>query len=814
MMSKRLSETLAKVAHRTTGYKALVEQPQVAPQPPAGDEDPEAQADSQPTDDLTVDGDQQPSAEQPMAPEAGADTTDVDQPPVGGTQGDPADMPQEPTQPFQNNGRDKLNVDGTPKPSPSRYRQPGPGDQKAIQRFLKENPRATDDELHSFLRSLGIDPQEGEKVVMKLARQKAEAVIPQSARDAVQLFLAEGPCDTRAVNKPWRTPDGPKKFAVCGKDGDQTKLVRFGDPNLEIKRDDPARRKNFRARHGCDTPGPKTKAKYWACKTWESKRRVSDVVESIVGLFLHERRDQIPGGRGDKLDERDVDPEQLRMGIEVELEHTKEREIAKEIALDHLKEDPEYYTKLKKVHKDVAEADETFRRAERGRHSGDSDAHLSFHVQLRRQGPDAIKAHFQQLASKLIRAHQAHQDANARFTAHAISSNAPSPNWSAINDSQSGLTKAAEVLRNARVEFESEVDHHNRAGGGPAHPALHLHRGDDSVESHMNTLGYLHGMSRPPAVDRSRRGQHFTFIKSQNADPPFDFGGVDDLARSIRHHYKGANPDVTKTGNTALLHVRLPEAPPPLRRVRESTGSSAQIITDDAPEPSGLSGEDDDVEPKLATLLRNIDLPVVRHEDAKTGESRVSCGVFLPLPFDLARQFPKMLGGKSTDDSPPHVTVLYVGKITPAEYTGMVNVVQRVISTYQPFFIDMSGANVFDDAEDYDTLYAVVNSRTFRAFGSVVYPTIHVLHAELRKALEDAGINVEHTYGRRDGKGLPAERFTPHATIARVPKGEQCLVRPPSGSWFVLDVECWGYERVQLQLGKTAIDQPAYRGYG
>ena len=47
--------------------------------------------------------------------------------------------------------------------------------------------------------------------------------------------------------------------------------VNFGDPNMEIKRDDPGRRKNFRARHNCANPGPKTKARYWSCKMWSKK---------------------------------------------------------------------------------------------------------------------------------------------------------------------------------------------------------------------------------------------------------------------------------------------------------------------------------------------------------------------------------------------------------------------------------------------------------------------------------------------------------------------------------------------------------------
>ena len=72
------------------------------------------------------------------------------------------------------------------------------------------------------------------------------------------------------LNKPFRTPDGPKKFAVYTKNGSgKVVIVRFGDPNMEIKRDNPKRRKSFRARHKCDTaPGPKWKARYWSCKMW------------------------------------------------------------------------------------------------------------------------------------------------------------------------------------------------------------------------------------------------------------------------------------------------------------------------------------------------------------------------------------------------------------------------------------------------------------------------------------------------------------------------------------------------------------------
>ena len=77
------------------------------------------------------------------------------------------------------------------------------------------------------------------------------------------------------LNDPIR--GGSKKFYVYVKDGDKVKKVSFGDTTgLSIKRDDPARRKSFRARHNCDNPGPKTKARYWSCYQWRANAPVDN----------------------------------------------------------------------------------------------------------------------------------------------------------------------------------------------------------------------------------------------------------------------------------------------------------------------------------------------------------------------------------------------------------------------------------------------------------------------------------------------------------------------------------------------------------
>ena len=80
------------------------------------------------------------------------------------------------------------------------------------------------------------------------------------------------------LNDPIRTSENPnKKFKVYVKNAEgNVVVVRFGDPKMSIKRDDPERRKNFRSRHGCDNPGPKWKAKYWSCYQWRAGAKVDN----------------------------------------------------------------------------------------------------------------------------------------------------------------------------------------------------------------------------------------------------------------------------------------------------------------------------------------------------------------------------------------------------------------------------------------------------------------------------------------------------------------------------------------------------------
>ena len=81
------------------------------------------------------------------------------------------------------------------------------------------------------------------------------------------LFEAEYQGRKVKLNKPMQ--GDVKKFKVYVKNpkGNVVK-VNFGDPNMRIKKSNPARRRSFRARHNCDNPGPRTKARYWSCRKW------------------------------------------------------------------------------------------------------------------------------------------------------------------------------------------------------------------------------------------------------------------------------------------------------------------------------------------------------------------------------------------------------------------------------------------------------------------------------------------------------------------------------------------------------------------
>ena len=114
----------------------------------------------------------------------------------------------------------------------------------------------------------------------------------KKAQAAIEATYSEA--ETKTLNKPFRLPSGSKKkFGVYVKSPKgNVIMVKFGDPNMEIKRDDPDNRKSFRARHHCDTnPGPKWKARYWSCRMWEGGKSVTQVTKGSIEEEIHDQEE-------------------------------------------------------------------------------------------------------------------------------------------------------------------------------------------------------------------------------------------------------------------------------------------------------------------------------------------------------------------------------------------------------------------------------------------------------------------------------------------------------------------------------------------
>jgi len=89
------------------------------------------------------------------------------------------------------------------------------------------------------------------------------------------LFEAKHKGKNVKLNSPFRTPGGPKKFAVYVKTPKGTiKKVTFGDPNLKVRNRNPKAAKSFRARHKCDQKKDRTTAGYWSCNVGRHAKKL------------------------------------------------------------------------------------------------------------------------------------------------------------------------------------------------------------------------------------------------------------------------------------------------------------------------------------------------------------------------------------------------------------------------------------------------------------------------------------------------------------------------------------------------------------
>lgn len=151
---------------------------------------------------------------------------------------------------------DKGPATGTPKKN---YMDKGP----AIPPAVKENYPQIGDGIYLELDDVLIETE-----IVDETDDGYIIFMDQTAEDFIN-SITEAEYQGRDVqlNKPMAGDVAKSKVYVKGPSGRVVK-VNFGDKNMTIKKNIPARRKSFRARHRCETPGPKHKARYWSCKAW------------------------------------------------------------------------------------------------------------------------------------------------------------------------------------------------------------------------------------------------------------------------------------------------------------------------------------------------------------------------------------------------------------------------------------------------------------------------------------------------------------------------------------------------------------------
>ena len=136
-----------------------------------------------------------------------------------------------------------------------------------------------------YLEAMGYESGEevSEDRMMEALRVVVETILEKSDwldwGEQEEITKAEYQGKEVPLNKPRRLSGGNKKFEVFVQDGGKVKRVTFGDPNMEIRRDDPDARASFRARHSCDTAKDKTSARYWSCRMWEADTTVSETTK-------------------------------------------------------------------------------------------------------------------------------------------------------------------------------------------------------------------------------------------------------------------------------------------------------------------------------------------------------------------------------------------------------------------------------------------------------------------------------------------------------------------------------------------------------
>lgn len=181
----------------------------------------------------------------------------------------------------------------------------------------------------------------------------------------------------------------------------------------------------------------------------------------------------------------------------------------------------------------------------------------------------------------------------------------------------------------------------------------------------------------------------------------------------------------------------------------------------------------------LSTRIRRLATP---EDGSKSGDS-TSVGLFIPLPTELAKQFPK----KNQDKSPPHVTFLFVGEVPSDRQQEFVEICQKALKGVGTVPANLAKLEEFVNPKGQKIPHMEIG------FGR----DMAAVRRRLRRELMDAGFTVGDSF----------LQYKPHSTLEYMDDAEAEYDGPvPEGSFDVDVIEVWGLPQVKrISLASTQI---------
>lgn len=174
-------------------------------------------------------------------------------------------------------------------------------------------------------------------------------------------------------------------------------------------------------------------------------------------------------------------------------------------------------------------------------------------------------------------------------------------------------------------------------------------------------------------------------------------------------------------------------------------------------------------------------------------KNATSLGLFIPVPTDIVRsierQFPIIKSVAIRDDSPPHITLLYIGQVS-GNTRMMKEIISRVAMQHAPFRVHLRGTDYFDNANQ-SVLYV-----------HAISPCLDELHYDIRHALMSANFPIEQA---------DFENYVAHMTLQYLPPEARIQHMCIEHSWMVDRFELWGAgSPIMFRLGEmTPIAESA-----